>query len=113
MAGEALDRVGVAVEDHLDDLFAVDAHRERLLHLRVEQLAVLGLRGFEFHVMFVVSAPGTWFDDEVRVLLEGVDRAERNLVDPVELAALQVRDHRVGVRVVGERDRLGVRFGPQ
>ena len=98
----------VAVEDDLDDPLAVDAHRERLLHLRVEELPVLRLAR--------VRVPGDvrrlgarhLVDDDVVVLLEDVDGVERHLVDPVEVALLELGDHRVGVREVRERDRLGV-----
>ena len=105
--GEALDLVRVAVEDDLDDLVAVDAHRERLLHLRIEELAVLRL--------VRVRVPGDVRRLGARnllttmfvVLLEDVDRVERHLVDPVEPGLTSVGDHRVRVRVVRQRDRLG------
>ena len=60
--------------------------------------------------MLVVSAPGTLVHLNVRVLLEDVDGVERHLVDPVDLVALQVGNHRVGVRVVRQGNRLHVRL---
>ena len=113
LAGQALDLVRVAVEDDLDDLVAVDAHREGLLHLRIEELSVLVLVRVRVPRDVRRLRARDLLDDDVRVLLEDVDRVERHLVDPVDLARLHVRDHRVRVRVVGERDRLDVRLvGP-
>ena len=45
-----------------------------------------GLRGFEFQVMFVVSAPGTLFTTMLSSSFSDLDRVERHLVDPVEVA---------------------------
>ena len=99
----------VAREDDVDDLVAVDAHRERPLHRRVEELAVLRLR--RVRVPGDVGRLGARDrgHDGLAALLHGVDRLERHLVGPVELAALEVGDHRVGVRVVRQRDARGGR----
>ena len=71
-----------------------------------------GLRGFEFQVMLVVSAPGTLFTTMSSSFSRTLDGGERHLVDPVEVALQELGDHRVGVREVRERDRLGVRRRP-
>ena len=109
---EALDLRRVAAEDDLDHLVAVDAHRERLLHARVEELAVLELPRVRVprDVRDLAARPLVHL--HALALLDRVHGVEGHLVDPVEVAPPQVGDHRVGVRVVRQRDRVGVRLRP-
>ena len=102
----------VAREDDVDDLIAVDAHRERLLHRRLQQLPVLRLRR--------VRVPGdvgrlrarngctTTFSAflTASTALNGTWSAQSMFV------RLEVGDHRVGVRVVRQRDARCVRRRP-
>ncbi len=108
VADEALDEGGVAVEHDLDDALTVDAHRERLLHLRVEELPVLRLARVRVPGDVRGLGSGNLVDDEAVVVLQDLHGVERDLVDPVEVALTQLGDHRVRVGEVRERDGLGV-----
>ena len=67
VSGEALDERRIAVEDDSDDPLAVDAHGERLLHLRVEQLLVLRLTRIRVPRDVRRLGPRYLVDDEVLV----------------------------------------------
>ena len=87
VADDALDLGRVAGEDDVDDLVAVDAHRERLLHRRVEQLAVLRLGRVRVPGDVGRLGAGNRRHHGVRRLLHRVDGLERHLVGPVDVAA--------------------------
>ena len=88
----------VPAEDDVDDLLAVERVRERGAQLRVEQLAVLLL--LRIRVEAEVADLRALARDELdgARLAELVGDGERHLVDVVDVAALERREHRVGVR---------------
>ncbi len=109
VADDAVDECRVSAEDHVDDLLTVDAHRERLLDLGVEKLSIHRFPRIRVPGDVRGLGAGNLVQNDVVVLLEDVDRVERHLVDPVDVPVLQVGDDGVRVRVVRERDGLGIR----
>ena len=108
VADEALDRVRVPTEDDLDDAIAIDRHRQGPLHLRVEQLAVLLLRWVGVPRDVGRLGARDLLHDDARFLGDRRRRCDRHLVDPVELARLEIGEHGIFVGVVDESDRVDV-----
>ena len=97
--------------DDVRDLVAVDGVGHRLLHLRVQELAVVRLLRVRVDDEVVLGDARHLLDGEA-CPLHGLDRGRRDGLERVELVRLERRDHRVVVRVHLQPESLDVRLRP-